>query len=367
MQSSNEHFFEDDDRHRILEAIEEQAKSLSMARGAEQHRLSDWLNAAEEVMPEVKKPTVRTMSMGGTEVKKSASNLVSVLIGGTLLLTLAGLGGFAVFTLNQQLESLKQDNQQLHAQLATLEEAQQTLAKDKASAASETPVAVPTTASAAPSANNAPEVTASAVEKLLDSRFEQLIHVLEQRAQPAPVAAMPTPPSPQTQVQVQAIPQPPTTMQTQPLATVTQPAAGTLTQTPAQTLATATPPTPPAAPAVAAVTEASTVPTVGEAAAKIDHPNYWLFALPDNMLILQLGSSVKADGFADMIKKIRHEPELAHVLTVAANGSKRYVLAYGAFASKEEAKKAADQIKLDVGVTPWIRKVADVQKLAEKP
>lgn len=54
MQRKDEHFFEDDDRSRLLEAIEQQAKSLSMARGSEQHRLSDWLNAAEEVMPEVK-------------------------------------------------------------------------------------------------------------------------------------------------------------------------------------------------------------------------------------------------------------------------------------------------------------------------
>jgi septal ring-binding cell division protein DamX len=68
-----------------------------------------------------------------------------------------------------------------------------------------------------------------------------------------------------------------------------------------------------------------------------------------------------------MMKKIRQQPELARVLPVTANGSTRYVLTYGGFTSRDEARKASDRLKLELGVSPWIRKASDVQQLAEKP
>lgn len=339
MQTKDEHFFEDDDRHRILEAIEEQAKHMSMARGADQHRLSDWLNAAEEVMPEVKKPTVKSMSAAAGEGRSNSSTLMGVLLGGTLLLTLAGVGGFGFYQLQQQVQSVGAENEALKEKLATLESNLKEVAElaEKASKAEVVPAettAMPNTPVNTTSSNST--VTASSsVESLLDARFKQLIELLDQRMRvqaPVPIAAI------------------------SPLSTPANTAALPL-QAP-----TVTEPT---APVIAEMTLGTTSTSVTNTPS--GHPNQWLFDLPKDALVIQLGSSVKADAFTEMMKKIRQQPELARVLPVSANGSTRYVLTYGGFTSREEARKASDRLKQELGVSPWIRKAVDVQQLAEKP
>ena len=345
MQTKDEHFFEDDDRHRILEAIEEQAKHMSMARGANQHRLSDWLNAAEEVMPEVKKPNVKPMSMAAGESASSTSTLMSVLLGGTLLLTLAGAGGFGFYQLNQQVQTLDSGNQALKAQLTNLETNLKEVAElaEKATAHRQaSDVAAPTTsetngtANPATSAVTATAPAASAVENLLDARFKQLIELLDQRMRVQSPAAIPP---------------------ISPLATTS---SGTVTPSlQAPTISE------PVAPVIAEMAVGTTTTSVTNE--KQGHVNQWLFDLPKDALVIQLGSSVKSDAFSDMMKKIRQQPELARILAVNANGSTRYVLTYGGFTTRDEARKASDRLKQELGVSPWIRKAADVQQLAEKP
>ena len=338
MQAKDEHFFEDDDRHRILEAIEEQAKNMSMARGANQHRLSDWLNAAEEVMPEVKKPTVKPMSMTTGEGRSTASTLMTVLVTGTLLLTLAGAAGFGFYQLNQQVQSVSAENAALKDKLASLE----TSLKEVAELAQKTSVkAEPIT-----DANGAVRVDAAvvpptsvvaqnSVENLLDARFKQLIELLDQRMRvQAPAPLQPVPP-------INAGP-----------TTANQPLQAPIVVEPT-------------APVIAPMTLGSTTTSLNSD--KETHPNQWLFDLPKDALVIQLGSSVKADAFGEMLKKIRQQPELARVLPVTANGSTRYVLTYGGFTSRDEARKASDRLKQELGVSPWIRKAVDVQQLAEKP
>lgn len=343
MQAKDEHFFEDDDRHRILEAIEEQAKNMSMARGANQHRLSDWLNAAEEVMPEVKKPTVKPMSMAAGEGRSSSSMMMSVLLGGTLLLTLAGVGGFGFYQLNQQVKSVSGENAALKEKLAELETKLKELAEvaEKVSNKSETTLSESTAPVAA--VNNVSDLATtqatnppvSSVESLLDARFKQLIELLDQRMRvQSPVPVQPISPfttsSAATNLPLQA-------------PTVTEPTAPVIAEM-----------------AVGSNNNSATV-------TKDSHPNQWLFDLPKDALVIQLGSSVKADAFSEMMKKIRQQPELARVLPVTANGSTRYVLTYGGFTSRDEARKASDRLKLELGVSPWIRKASDVQQLADKP
>lgn len=340
LQSKDEHFFEDDDRHRILEAIEEQAKNMSMARGANQHRLSDWLNAAEEVMPEVKKPPVKSMSAAAGEGRSSSSTMMSVLLGGTLLLTLAGVAGFGFYQLNQQVQNLSVENNALKDKIASLETNIKEVAElaEKSAVkpeAAQTDVKGESNAEAPSVPANTQSASASAVESLLDARFKQLIELLDQRMRvqaPTPIAAI------------------------APLATPANPAVQPL-QAP-----TVTEPT---APVIAEMTVGTTSSSVSNTPS--GHPNQWLFDLPKDALVIQLGSSVKADAFGDLTKKIRQQPELARVLPVTANGTTRYVLTYGGFTSRDEARKASDRLKLELGVTPWIRKAVDVQQLAEKP
>lgn len=343
MQAKDEHFFEDDDRHRILEAIEEQAKNMSMARGANQHRLSDWLNAAEEVMPEVKKPTVKPMSMAAGEGRSSSSTMMSVLLGGTLLLTLAGVGGFGFYQLNQQVQSVSGENAALKEKLAELETNLKELAEVAEKVSNKSEVTSSESAAPAVAVNSVSDVATtqatnppvSSVESLLDARFKQLIELLDQRMRvQSPVPVQPISPlttsSATTNLPLQA-------------PTVTEPTAPVIAEM-----------------AVGSNNNSATV-------TKDSHPNQWLFDLPKDALVIQLGSSVKADAFSEMMKKIRQQPELARVLPVTANGSTRYVLTYGGFTSRDEARKASDRLKLELGVSPWIRKASDVQQLAEKP
>lgn len=343
MQAKDEHFFEDDDRHRILEAIEEQAKNMSMARGANQHRLSDWLNAAEEVMPEVKKPTVKPMSMAAGEGRSSSSTMMSVLLGGTLLLTLAGVGGFGFYQLNQQVQSVSGENAALKEKLAELETNLKELAEVAEKVSNKSEVTSSESAAPAVAVNSVSDVATtqatnppvSSVESLLDARFKQLIELLDQRMRvQSPVPVQPISPLTTSSAMANLPLQAPT---------VTEPTAPVIAEM-----------------AVGSSNNSATV-------TKDSHPNQWLFDLPKDALVIQLGSSVKADAFSEMMKKIRQQPELARVLPVTANGSTRYVLTYGGFTSRDEARKASDRLKLELGVSPWIRKASDVQQLAEKP
>lgn len=369
MQGNREQFFEDDDRHRILEAIEEQAKNIAMSRGgAGHHRLSDWLNAAEEVMPDMKKPTVKSMSTGYgvQEPKTNTSSILGMLFGGTVLLTLAGLGSFALYTVYQDVEAVKAEQMELRTQLTELAEqnnqlTEQLEAQLATSQTNPTEQGVGVVHEPVDEGQPAqPVVEKSEVETMLDARFKQLVELLDQRAGAASTTMQAVdltaqPPSSHQNVQVQPVPVVPEAIRHEsvevPRIAIDAQAADAQVDAPASPTAGQEP----------------DVPTVGEEATKLDHPNYWLFGLSENSLLLQLGSSVKAEGFDDVIKKIRQQPELAHVLTVNANGSKRYVLAYGPFTSKEAAKQASDRVKQEIGITPWVRKVGDVQKLAEKP
>lgn len=290
-------------------------------------------------MPEVKKPTVKSMSAAVGEGRSNSSTLMGVLLGGTLLLTLAGVGGFGFYQLQQQVQSVGAENEALKEKLATLESNLKEVAElaEKASKAEVVPAettAMPNTPVNTTSSNST--VTASSsVESLLDARFKQLIELLDQRMRvqaPVPIAAI------------------------SPLATPANTAALPL-QAP-----TVTEPT---APVIAEMTLGTTSTSVTNTPS--GHPNQWLFDLPKDALVIQLGSSVKADAFTEMMKKIRQQPELARVLPVSANGSTRYVLTYGGFTSREEARKASDRLKQELGVSPWIRKAVDVQQLAEKP
>lgn len=343
MQAKDEHFFEDDDRHRILEAIEEQAKNMSMARGANQHRLSDWLNAAEEVMPEVKKPTVKPMSMAAGEGRSSSSTMMSVLLGGTLLLTLAGVGGFGFYQLNQQVQSVSGENAALKEKLAELETNLKELAEVAEKVSNKSEVTSSESAAPAVAVNSVSDVATtqatnppvSSVESLLDARFKQLIELLDQRMRvQSPVPVQPISPLTTSSATANLPLQAPT---------VTEPTTPVIAEM-----------------AVGSSNNSATM-------TKDSHPNQWLFDLPKDALVIQLGSSVKADAFTEMMKKIRQQPELARVLPVTANDSTRYVLTYGGFTSRDEARKASDRLKLELGVSPWIRKASDVQQLADKP
>ncbi|OZA73806.1 MAG: hypothetical protein B7X74_03715, partial [Thiotrichales bacterium 39-47-5] len=264
-------------------------------------------------------------------------------LGGTLLLTLAGVGGFGFYQLNQQVQSVSSENAALKEKLVELETNLKELAEVAEKASNKSEVTLSESVAPAVAVNSVSDVAttqatnppASSVESLLDARFKQLIELLDQRMRvqsPAPI---------------------------QPIAPLTTSSATTNLPLQAPTV------TEPTAPVIAEMAVGSTQNSA--TGAKDAHPNQWLFDLPKDALVIQLGSSVKADAFSEMMKKIRQQPELARVLPVTANGSTRYVLTYGGFTSRDEARKASERLKLELGVSPWIRKASDVQQLADKP
>jgi len=345
MQTRDEHFFEDDDRNRLLEAIEQQAKSLSMARGSEQHRLSDWLNAAEEVMPEVKKPAVKQMSLtNNTETKSNTAQIMGFLLAGTLMLSMAGGGGFAYMQLTQQISALEKDGKTTLSRLRDLEKALQDSEQKIAlltakHSTDDTNPSIAQDDSKQPMTSNSEKSSLQQLESLLDTRFKQLIDTLDNRSQNNK------------------------TMMANAQPAITQPIN---TLTPSISSPSITPPSV-SIPAVPQIVEVKLAPsTTAENSSIGDVHQEWLKSLPVESLVLQLGSSTKASDLSQQGAKIRKNPDMAHVISVKANGSTRYILVYGGFATREEAKQSADDIKSELGVTPWVRRAGDVRQLLDK-
>ena len=347
MPAPSEHFIEDEERNRLLEAIEQQAKSLSMARGNDQHRLSDWLNAAEEVMPEIKKPTVKPMSMTQASDNKPSgiNSAVGYLVMGALTLSLATGGTFAYMQIQEQIGLLQKENKKLSTQLADLEKQLTEQLEKKAANTAETQktaTAPEATTHQEPTSTTASQQEVLAqklseqtqqLQTLLDTRMKQMLEVME--AQKSGTIK-------------------PITTATPTISTnnLQQPAMPSVQQ--------------PQAPAIVEMSTASNTVTTGNQGGFSDPQQAWLAGLANDSLVLQLGSNIKAEGLSAMISKIRHNPDMGHVIAVKANGSTRYILVYGAFTSREEAKQASDALRNDLGVSPWVRRAADVKALLSK-
>jgi DamX protein len=340
MQRKDEHFFEDDDRSRLLEAIEQQAKSLSMARGSEQHRLSDWLNAAEEVMPEVKKPAVKPMSLSNSnESKSNTAQIMGFLLAGTLVLSMAGGGGFAYMQLTQQISLLEKEAKSMGARVGDLEkalqESEQKIALLTTKSSSNDGTTIVTQEENKTTTDNSSKSSLQQLETLLDTRFKQMIDALDNRLQGNKTAMNNAQQSVVTQSASPAVPN------------INNPAIA-----------------PPSVsiPAVPQIVEVK-LPSSTDSNATGDMHQEWLKSLPSEHFVLQLGSSTKASDLSQQGAKIRKNPEMAHVISVKANGSTRYILVYGDFATREEAKQSADDIKNEIGITPWVRRAGDVRQL----
>jgi septal ring-binding cell division protein DamX len=345
MQNRSEHYFEDDDRNRLLEAIEQQAKSLSMARGSDQHRLSDWLNAAEEVMPEVKKPAVKQMSLASnTETQSNTTQIIGLILTGTLLLSIAIGGALVYMQLTQQINTLEKEAKLALARIGDLEKAQQESDKKLTNLNSVKHNDIGSDNNDSDKAYHSPSsvdsnTSTQQLESLLDSRFKQLIDAIDNRLQSNK-----------------------STPQNINYNNIAQPSGATIPTTNNPTIS---------APAISIPTqpqiaEVKLMPSSSDMNTSTDPQSAWLQSLPSDHLVLQLGSSTKANDLSQQGTKIRKNPEMAHVISVKANGSTRYILVYGGFATREEAKQSADEIKSALGITPWVRRAADVRLLLDK-
>ena len=357
-----EHFFKNDERNRLLEAIEQQAKSLSMARGSDQQRLSDWLNAAEEVMPEeVKKPAVKPMSLNNTDSKSNPAQIMGFLAVGTLLLAMVGGGSFAYMHLVQQVDALEKETKTITVHVGELEQALQESNKkiEKLEAVSIEGESLASNRDT-PKQSESNSTHKSSLESILDDRFKQLIDALDSRVQNKEPVSNTT----------QALTMAPTSNASTHLPTPHLPTPAVVAAPIAAPIAATTPTvitptvTTPAVPQIVEVKLTSSTSNTDSSSVNVEHE--WLHSLASENLILQLGSNPKPEGLIAMAAKIHKNPEMAHVISVNANGSTRYILVYGAFATREEAKQASDEVKNDLAISPWLRRVVDVRALVDK-
>jgi septal ring-binding cell division protein DamX len=130
----------------------------------------------------------------------------------------------------------------------------------------------------------------------------------------------------------------------------------------------------PVAPIAAAATIAEPIapsvpePKVATPAKEDSKPvdaNAWLLEQNPEVFVLQLGSSPKLEGLDPTLKKMRN-PDSSRMLSINTNGTHRFILVTGPFETREEAKKAADQARVELGITAWMRKVSDVKALLER-
>ncbi len=369
MRQRDGHYVDDDERDKILEAIEQQARSISQARGtSEGQRLSDWLSAAEDVMPEVKKPAVKPMSLSrssSTESARgmSASALMGVVAAGTVVVGMAVGGTLAYLQVMEKMSDLEDTSQYLADRVSSFEsvikEVQQSSGEKVMGISDEgevQAVSAPNHAVSAEFIDARLQAQTSLIAKEMEDRFQALMDRLDHKlasiraeqmdklkeinSAPVPVVALAHPPV------VEA-----------PLA-MTAPVSSATTPSPIAPIAMPSAPT---------VPEPS-VKTPENAEASADQPvdpNAWLMGLNSDIFVLQLGSSPKMEGLNPTIKKM-HDPDAARLLSVKANGTQRFILVTGPFETREEAKKAADQARIELGITAWMRKVSDVRALLER-
>ncbi len=98
-------------------------------------------------------------------------------------------------------------------------------------------------------------------------------------------------------------------------------------------------------------THASASPLSGEV---------WLAAQPAGYWTLQLASVLDRDSLVQL--KHNKRLEQAEIVRQKRSGRTFYVLVLGSFSDKAEARRAAETIRSQTGINPWIRPVRDLQK-----
>ncbi|AHF02246.1 hypothetical protein THIAE_04970 [Thiomicrospira aerophila AL3] len=132
--------------------------------------------------------------------------------------------------------------------------------------------------------------------------------------------------------------------------------------TPAVTAPTV--PTPPAEPAVAAVEEITEIAVVAETpsspmySSRVMNDINWLAQQADQHFIIQLAAMVQVERLEQMVSQ--HNLTDARILPQVRNGQTRYILVMGTHAQRPQAVEQANRIKEQTGITPWVRRVNDI-------
>ncbi|MDX1348177.1 MAG: SPOR domain-containing protein [Thiomicrorhabdus chilensis] len=400
------------ERAELLKAIESQAQQMSSTRSADAtqqnaHSLSDWLNAAEEVMPSTSNPSNQNPSGNKETNLKSKpvtnkSSFFGVIILLTLLLTILGVLYIAYTTINKELQeviavkengmaeterlqksmdelqqslatggkpeaftALEKRVMDLEAQLSAIQQQQQALLARLESA----PVSavelsrvdgaasVDSAATSASPVQSGKVVTEAVLEEKLKTYTSQLEKRIDQKLEMILERLS------QSGNEVKSID---STLKDEVLIEKPQDQKGGAIQ--AQQVAQ---PVEPIAPKVSTPLVKQPIVKLVEEIAKPEAVELetqslkayspdekWLQQQPEQHYVLQLASMSDKQALLSMVKQKALSD--TRIVEQVRNESRRYVLLTGSYASRADANNRAKAVKAEYGISAWVRKFKDL-------
>lgn len=356
------------ERAKLLEAIEAQADQISTGRKgneAKPHRLNDWLNAAEQVLPErepspvLSSPRSRSSKGASKPVAQSspprqpmntASNKASffgVIIMLSLLVTILGVLYIVYNSLQNDLNQIRFAHNETLESVDRLQEDLATLVRTVEEGGDSEAFA---------------EITARI------DRFEQELNGLkhlQQSRESGPAVTQNTLQNVTQRLESEM------NSRIQSLVTQMNQAGlsvdkNSLTESihfdDTPKIAEPTPPSPPVLEQrVVRLVEPKTTPEVKEvkvAEQPLPADVAWIQRQNAEAFTLQLASMPTEEAIAQI--KNQHNLSDARIVPQHRDGRLNYVLISGAFAERSQANQASEQIKNATGISPWIRRIRDV-------
>ncbi len=377
-------------RAKILQEIESKAGNLSSGSGDKKPSLNDWLNAAEEVMPETDQGSTAENANYSTKLLKtshsntSSTPFFTVIIILTLFLTLVGLMYIGYMTLNNELKSAvsykEQSTQQINelqegmtslqqslatggkselfvqmeSEVATLKakitELEAKLAEQTAKGSSDS---LPTAKAGADSNKDSAQlITESVLEGKLKLYNDQLEKNLDDKIQKV--------------IQELNGSEKKTASLTSELAAIKESAsAEKVDSVDVPTVKTAVSPRV-EEPKIATVDKVDqpAQPKIPEAPkAMMTADVKWLIEQPKKNYILQLASMPTEESVKQVMQKKGIDD--GKIIPQVRNAVVSYILVVGSLKEKTQAQKLAKEIKNKTGISPWIRQIEDISRRVE--
>lgn len=382
------------ERAKILDEIESKAKTISQTNSSipsssnGPHTLNDWLNAAEEIMPETNRPKSNYSNKASKSLHSNRANnkasFFGVVIMLSLFLTILGVLYIAYTSIHKELQTVmavKDENieqmKQLQVDMQSLQQAFAAGGKSELFSQLEmkvtdletqvTALKAQIASSVKPAENNAnsvqsipqPAIGSGKVvtEAMLDQKLQQIESKIDLKLE----AIL------QHLTQSSELPIKPDSLPIQDKTNEKEVVGKNISNDATSELAIETPVVadiqPPVieAPLLKLVSEvkqplAPKAPDAPITNATADVK--WILEQPKQHYILQLASMPEVSS----LNKIVDSKDLKEtkILPQTRGDITNYVLVTGSFMSRDEANKLAKKIKTQTGVSPWVRKVKDL-------
>lgn len=388
------------ERAELLKAIESQAQTISSSRSTEVdlegHTLKDWLNAAEDVMPN--RPTNNTRTTQNAQSSEPVSSVKSpmgkasffgVIILLSLLLTILGVLYLAYSTVDRELKEVKEvkfnsqeETNQLQASMDVLEqtvasggsperfvELEQRVMELEVQLAiiqkqqvallarfeSNTPIATPVTdetLTIKKQGTNEPltesvldeklQTYTSGLERRIDDKLSMILDFLTKGEIEAGL---------KEQVFLKGDNQPEKTMDKKRGEPVEPSVTEPTVEAPEEPRINK--------PLVKMVEKVKTVKAPSEPKPVATTQDVrWLLDQPEQHYVLQLASMTDKQALLNMVKQKGLRD--SRIIAQTRDTSQRHVLVYGSYASRNDANQKAKEIKAQFGIAPWVRKMKDL-------